>query len=597
MKSLNTILLFIFLIQGIFAQDVQFNCTSPNVVGLTEVFRLTYTVNTQEENFTPPQIKDFDYNGPSKSSSYNTQIINGKTEQTVLFSYIFTLRAKKVGKFTIGPATITVKGKKYKTKPVTIEVVKGQAPAAEATPQNQNNSNEISSKDLFTRINVSKQNVYKGEYLLAVLKVYTALNLAGFNDSKFPSYDGFWSQEIPTPTQITLQRENINGIIYNVGVIRKTLLFPQRNGEIVIEPFELECLIRKQNTSRSIFDNFFGSSESIKKRIISPGVTIIVTDFPIEGRPGSFKNAVGQFTVMSSLDKQEVKANEAITLTITVSGTGNLKLIDPFNIEFPPDFEVYDPKVTNNNRNTEAGQQGNISFEYLIIPRHAGDYKIPASEFSYFNPLSDSYNRTSSRAFDIKVLKGDPGTGDVVISGFSKEDVKYLGSDIRYIRTDDFKLKKKGNSLFGSISFYLAYIVPLLVFILVLIFRRAYIKKRSDTILLRNKQANKISKKRLKKASVYLKENKREEFCSEVLRALWGYLSDKLSIATSELSKDFVEAELHKLEVDEQTTISFMEVINNCEYDKYSPEGQSTTSEEIYKNAIYIISELEKQLK
>ncbi|MFC2120107.1 BatD family protein, partial [Bacteroidota bacterium] len=174
------------------------------------MFRLTYTVNTQEENFTPPQIKDFDYNGPSKSSSYNTQIINGKTEQTVLFSYIFTLRAKKVGKFTIGPATITVKGKKYKTKPVTIEVVKGQAPAAEATPQNQNNSNEISSKDLFTRINVSKQNVYKGEYLLAVLKVYTALNLAGFNDSKFPSYDGFWSQEIPTPTQITLQRENIN---------------------------------------------------------------------------------------------------------------------------------------------------------------------------------------------------------------------------------------------------------------------------------------------------------------------------------------------------------------------------------------------------
>lgn len=596
MKRFLLIYISLFLFNILSAQEVNFTALAPKIVAVDEVFRLSFTVNAIGEQFIAPSFRDFDSQGPSTSSNYSTQIINGKTKQSVSYSYNYTLRAKRLGKITIGPASITVEGKEYKTSLLTVDVVKSQTPEKKQSDQPARQTDQINDGDLYTRIEVSKRNLYKGEHFLVTIKIYTRLDLARFNDIKLPSYNGFWSQEISTPQQINLQRENVKGKIYNVGVIKKTLLFPQRTGDIVIDPFEIECVIRKQSRSRSVFNDFFGGFESVNKRITSPPVTIKIKELP-DGAPANFKAAVGQFSLNSEIDKNEVKANEAITLRITISGNGNLKLIDPLDLKFPPDFEVYDPKVSNNFKSSEAGLRGNISFEYLMIPRHPGDYKIPSVEFNYFDPKSNSYKKANSKVFDIKVLQGEPGAGDVVVSSISKEDVKFLGSDIRYIRTDEIKLKKKGSVLFGNIKFYLAYIIPLTFFLFILIIRRDYIKKRADTRLLLYRRANKVSRKRLKQASLFLKENKREEFCNEVLKAFWGYLSDKLGIPKVDLSKDSVTDELNKFNVDETTISSFMEVIDNCEFDRYSPAGETTKSEAIYNKAANIISKLEQQLK
>lgn len=596
MKRFLLIYISLFLFNILSAQEVNFTALAPKIVAVDEVFRLSFTVNAIGEQFIAPSFRDFDSQGPSTSSNYSTQIINGKTKQSVSYSYNYTLRAKRLGKITIGPASITVEGKEYKTSLLTVDVVKSQTPEKKQSDQPARQTDQINDGDLYARIEVSKRNLYKGEHFLVTIKIYTRLDLARFNDIKLPSYNGFWSQEISTPQQINLQRENVKGKIYNVGVIKKTLLFPQRTGDIVIDPFEIECVIRKQSRSRSVFNDFFGGFESVNKRITSPPVTIKIKELP-DGAPANFKAAVGQFSLNSEIDKNEVKANEAITLRITISGNGNLKLIDPLDLKFPPDFEVYDPKVSNNFKSSEAGLRGNISFEYLMIPRHPGDYKIPSVEFNYFDPKSNSYKKANSKVFDIKVLQGEPGAGDVVVSSISKEDVKFLGSDIRYIRTDEIKLKKKGSVLFGNIKFYLAYIIPLTFFLFILIIRRDYIKKRADTRLLLYRRANKVSRKRLKQASLFLKENKREEFCNEVLKAFWGYLSDKLGIPKVDLSKDSVTDELNKFNVDETTISSFMEVIDNCEFDRYSPAGETTKSEAIYNKAANIISKLEQQLK
>ena len=590
------VIILLILIQSTLAQDIKFTATAPKVVEAGEIFRLSFTVNARGESFIGPLLNNFEYSGPSTSSNFSTQIINGKTKQTASYSYNYTLRAKKEGKFTIGPSKITVDGKQYQTKPVTIDVVKGRAQTTNPNQQADIDNNQISDKDLYTKILISNTNVFKGQHILATIKIYTRLNLGGLGDHTFPSYNGFWSQELPVAQQVTLQRENINGEIFNVGVIKKTLLFPQRTGEIIIDPFEITCAIRKQSKSRSIFDDFFGSVQTTNKRIASPLVKINVKDLP-DGQPASYEGAVGQFSLKSSIDRNEVKANEAITLKVILSGNGNLKLIDPLEFEFPPDFEIFEPKVQDNYQATETGLRGIKTFEYLVIPRHAGEFNIPPVEFSYFDPVSNSYKSRKTASYELKVLKGDTGAGDVIISGFSKEDIKYIGSDIRYIRTGEIKLKKQGNIIFGSFKFYLAYIIPLIITLIVLFYRKRVMSKRSDTQLQKNRLASKVSRKRLKKASAFLKDEKREEFCNEILKALWGYLGDKLGIPTSDISRDIVKDELNRREVDEEAINSFTEVIDSCEYDRYAPAGESVHSEIIYKKAAETISRLEQQIK
>ena len=610
-KIYLTLISLFFIVTNTFADKVEFTASSPKVVAVGEQFRLTFSFNAKGTAFKAPDLRDFNIlSGPNTSSSSSIQIINGNMTRSVSYTYTYILSVAKQGKFTISSAQIKYKGKVYESNSISIEVVKGSAKAQNANRgYNQGRSNqiqksnipasEISNKDLFVRVNVNKKSLYQGEHLIATIKVYTHLNLAGFEDMKLPSFDGFWTQDIATSSQISLERENINGQIYNVGVIKKEILFPQRSGVIKIDPFELECAIRQRvRSSQSVFDDFFGSSyQTIKKKVKSKSVKITVKPLPKLNQPDDFAGAVGDFKMQTSIDKKNAVTNDAVTLKIVISGNGNLKLIDPLKINFPPDFDVYDPKITNNIKNSNVGSTGRKTFEYLIIPRHAGEFKIPPFSFSFFNTKTKRYKTLVSREYNINVKKGNEEQTTNVVTGYSKEDVKYIGSDIRFIKTDNFKLHKKGEYIFGSMFFALTYFIAILIFVVIMLIRRKHIKQNQNISLLKNKKANKISKKRLKVANSYLKQNKKENFFDEVLKALWGYLSDKLNIPVSELSKDNVIAILQQRGVDNDLIDKFIDLLNTCEYARFAPTTIETQMDKIYADASNIISKLEQKIK
>lgn len=591
----------------IFSQNIQFTASAPKVVAVGENFRLTYSINAKGANLSSPSIKDFNIiSGPNQSSSSSISIINGQMTQNVSYSYTYFLNATKEGKFTIEPASIEVEGKEYKSNPINIEVIKGQANSHHQQQYNNNNnqqntqpnsSNDISTEDLFVRVNVDKNNLYVGEHLVATIKVYTKLDLAGIESMKFPSYTGFWSQDIETPAQISLQRENYNGQIYNVGIIKKSILYPQQSGELNISPFELNCVVRQrvQSRQRGFFDDFFGSYQNISKKLLSPKVTVNVKGLP-ENKHSSFKGAVGNLNMESSIDKTEAKTNDAITIKVKISGNGNLKLIDSPKFNFPPDFETYDPKVTENISNKESGSSGSKTFEYLIIPRHPGNYRIAPVEFTYFDTKSKEYKTLSTDEFNLSIGKGE-GQSSTVMSSFSKEDVKYLGSDIRYIKTKNIKINKDNGYIKNSIYFILAYPILLFGFIFLVILRRKQIKENSNLALVKNKKANKMAKKRLKKASVFLKQNDKEKFYDEILKAIWGYLSDKLLIPVADLSKDRALSELSKFNIELEIIEKLDKLIQDCEFARYFPSKEEGHMENIYLDTINIISNLDNKIK
>ena len=608
-KIFLTLISLFFIVTNTFADEVEFTASSPKVVAVGEQFRLSFSFTARGSNFKAPDLRDFNIlSGPNTSSSSSIQFINGKMSKSESYTYTYILSARKKGKFTISPAKIKYKGKVYKSNSIIIEVVKGSGNNQNANRGNNQGgriqksnipASEISNKDLFVRVNVNKRTVYQGEHIIATIKVYTRLSLSGFEDMKLPSFDGFWSQDIPTSSQISLERENVNGQIYDVGVIKKEILFPQRSGVITIDPFELECNIRKRvRSSQSVFDDFFGSSyQTLKKKVKSKPIKITVKPLPETNKPSDFSGAVGNFKMQTYLDKKTVAANDAITLKVVISGNGNLKLIDPLKINFPADFDVYDPKITNNIKNSNSGSNGKKIFEYLIIPRHAGDFKISPISFSFFNTKTKKYLTLNSVEYNIHVDKGSEEQSTNIVTGFSKEDVKFIGRDIRFIKTDYFKLHKKNEYLFGSLTFVLNYIIAIMIFVIVMLIRRKHIKENQNISLLRNKKANKVSKKRLKVANSYLKQNKKENFFDEVLKALWGYLSDKLNIPVSELSKDNASSILQQSNVDNELIDKFIDLLNTCEYARFAPTTIDTQMDKIYADASKIISKLEQKIK
>ena len=603
MRRIIFILLSILLTNlNNFSQEAEFTASAPKVISVGEQFRLTFSLNKKTSGFRAPDLRNFNIlGGPSTSSSSNIQIINGKMIQSFSYTYTYILQATKKGKFTIDPAQVIVNRKQYKSNSLTIEVIEGTSPDAskQSVPSSRENQAvpDISNKDLFVRVLTNKRNVYQDEHIVATIKIYSKLNIAGFENVKFPPFNGFWTQEIETPNQISLQRENVNGVIYNSGIIKKTLLFPQRSGEIVIDPFELECVVRQRMTrSRSIFDDFFGTFNNVKKYVKSEPVKIIVKPLP-SAKPSSFNGAVGSYSMKASVDKQIAKTNDAITLKVNISGNGNIKLIDPLKIDFPPDFETYDPKISHNVKNSENGSVGNKTFEYLMIPRHSGNYRIPPIEFSYFDTKLKKYKTLTSGEFKISVEKGKEIETGNVVSGFSKEDVKFIGSDIQFIKINDFKLKRKNEILFGSLRFYLSYLIVFFIFLIIFIIRRKQIKQNENIQLVKNRKANKFAKKRLKLALQYLKENNRDQFYEEVLKAMWGYLSDKLNIPVSDLSKDTAFKSLENFEIEKALTEKFLGLIDICEYARFAPSERPSQMDSIYSEAIRIISKLRQKLK
>ncbi|PKQ64448.1 hypothetical protein BZG02_06470 [Labilibaculum filiforme] len=597
--SLVTVLL---IATSVFADEIKFTASAPNVVELGEQFRLTYSVNSKGKNIQVPELDGFRVlMGPSTSSSMSTQIINGKVTSSSAYSYTYVLLAEKEGKFDIKPASISVDGETKISNSLTIEVVevnKTQQSSESEQSQNSASTDKITENNLFVKVHLDRSSVYMGEHIVATIKVYTRLSIAGFGDSKFPSFDGFLSQEVPTPGQISLERENINGTIYNTGIIRKLILFPQHTGEITIDPFELEVIIRqrKANKRNGFFDEFFDNYQDIRVPRKSKPIRIRVKDFP-SNKPASFDGAVGNFELITTIDKDSVKANDAVTMRVKVAGNGNLKLIKPLEFNFPADFEVYDPKTSQNLNSTEAGMSGSTTFEYLIIPRHGGEYEIPSVNFSFFDPKAKIFRTRSTEKFTIKVAKGEGDNSGTIISSFSKEKVKFLGKDIRFIKTNDFTPQLKGEVFFGTTNFYLAYIVPFFLFILAFVFNRKRIKENADTAKLKNKRANRVAMKRLKAASASLKAQQKDRFYDEILKAIWGYTSDKLNLPLANLNKENISEILLSKGVELELKDEFLSILDTCEFARYSPSAGSSEMDELYQKSMNTITKLEKNIK
>ena len=597
--TLFTLIIFIAINQS-YAQDIQFTASSKNIVSVGEQFRLVFSLNNKPSSFKAPSLNGFDIlMGPSTSSSSSIQIINGQVTQNVSYSYTYILYASKEGKFNIKPAEATVNGKTYKSNSLSIEVAKGNNSNIQQNNQNQtSNSSDVSGDDVFVRVFLNKTDVIQGEQIIATIAIYTKLSIVGFEEMKFPAYKGFWSDDLENPTQINLKQEKYNGSVYQVGVLKKTLLTPQHSGNITIEPLELTCLVQQRvnKTHRSIFDDFFGNYQNVRKKLVSPAITVHVKPLP-NNKPADYSGAVGNFELEATLDNKNPKTNEAISYTLKLKGTGNLRLAELPKINFPSDFEQYDPK-TNNNINVSAnGTSGSKIINYLLIPRHPGEFTIPASNFSYYDLSSKIFKTLSTPEFKINVDKDTASNSTAIVSEFSKEDVRFLGSDIHYIKTNKEKLNEKNKYLISEPLFYLAYPFSLALFIFLVIWRRKQIKQYADVAAMKNKKANKVAQKRLQLANHYLKSNEQEKYYEEMTRAIWGYLSDKLTIPVADLSKEKANESLKQKNILDEIISELNSIIENCELARYSPNSDSSKMNEIYNKSNELISKLEQNIK
>jgi len=606
-------MLFIIGLFGISnAEDVKFYVSAPSSVGSGQQFAVSFTVNSAGTNFKAPSFKGFSVlSGPNQSSSSSMQIINGRMTQNVSYSFTYYLQAGNEGSYSILPAKITVDGKLYETESVTIKVVKsaqnqGNNQQQQTQQQNSNQSDaSVSDKDIFLKASVSNASPYLGEQLIVTYKLYTSVGIAQYSINKLASNKGFWSEDLNKENDKPKQyKEYINGKQYIVAEIRKVALFPQESGKLNIDPLEVEVVAQVQTQRRrsnSIFDFFddpFSSSyQNVRKTLHSNSISINAKPLPSINKPDDFVGAVGTFTFKSEIDKTELKANDAVNLKFTISGRGNIKLIDKLNINFPTDFETYDPKINDNINKSDNGVSGTKTFDYLLIPRNQGTYTIKPVTFTYFDLNKGKYITLSSPEYVLKVAKSDGKQNNVAMTSVNQEEIKYIGSDIEHIKTKNFTLNKKGEHFFLSDLFFILSLIPFVIFISALIFRRKHIKLRNNMALLKNRKATKVAKKRLKKAKLYLVQSDKSKFYLEISQALWGYLSDKFSIPIAELSMDSVNEALNNKNVAENISAQFIKTLNNCEFARFAPGDESLTMDKIYKEAIDIISKTESELK
>ncbi|HKK82293.1 MAG TPA: BatD family protein [Prolixibacteraceae bacterium] len=583
------------------AQDTKFTMSAPSIVSIGEQFSLTLTLNAKGKDAKLPELGNFEIlMGPSVSSSTSIQIINGKTSRTVNYSYTYILRAKKEGTYTISPATIRADGDILQSNTVTIKAIQGKQQSPSTGQSNQQTQQgtdaQTGSRDnLFIQFETNKRSVYKGESLLTTFKLYSRVGLS-LVDQTLPSFEGFWTQDIKIPNaDQTRTREAVDGVIYNVYTLQKKILIPQQTGTLTIDPAEMVIDVQKRVRSQSVFDDFFGSYQNVRTKIKSEPVSIRIKALP--AAPANFGGAVGNFQLNSSIDKTEIKANEAITIKTTISGNGNLKHINPIKFDLPPDFEVYDPQTSYNHKVTDNGISGSTTFEQVIIPRFAGDFTIPKVNFVYFDTQTDKYRTLSTQQFDIHVEEGSEGQSSTVMSSMSKEDVKYIGQDIRYIKQNNIELKEKGTFLFGTVPFYGSYAIAFIFFITIAILQKKKARENANIALTRNKKASKIARKHLKAASSCVKHNNKEEFYDALQRAFWGYLSDKLSIPQAELNRDNARATLLQNNVNEETINEFISLIDNCEMARFAPSMADQPIDKEYKQAEKLIGKFEKQIR
>ncbi|MDO4995074.1 MAG: BatD family protein [Bacteroidales bacterium] len=596
--------------------DITLTVQAPTTVEAGDQFRIRFTVNSQNvSNFSAPDFKGFEViYGPSTSRQSSFQIVNGQTTQSSSITYTYVLIGSKPGTYTINPAAIQSGSSIIKSKSLTIKVLKPgtggtnigqQQSSSSSAPSHPNQQpatpsrNGISSSDLFMTATASRTNVYEQEAILVTYKLYTLVNITAL-DGKLPTLDGFQIQEIDLPRNKEFGLETYNGRNYHSVVWSQYVLFPQKTGKLTIPSVTFEGTVVQPNRNIDPIDVFFNGASGmveLKKKITTPTLTINVQ--PLPAKPAGFTGAVGTFNISSTLSPQEVKTNDAVTMTITINGTGNMKLIGTPEVAFPKDFETYDAKVTDNFSKSSSGLTGTKTFEYLAVPRHAGTYTIPATTFTYFDTHTHAYKTVQTQAYTLNVVKGQ-GDASSEIADFSsnQQDVRTLGNDIRYIKTHDITPSKDDDqNRLTSWRYLISYLIPLLLFLIIVFFGRKQIQDNANLAVIRGKKANKVARRRLKRAAHLMQEHKQNDFYDEVLKALYGYTSDKLNIPQEHLNKDNVQQELLDKGVTPDIIDQYLGVLNDCEFARYAPGDPNANMEGIYNKAITLISKIEDNIK
>jgi hypothetical protein len=602
MKRILAIIALLTITLGAFADNVTFVARAPRVVAVGEQFQLKFDVNVMPDDFYNPDIKYFEVlAGPNMSQFQSTSVINGQVTSKNSISYTYILEATREGRFSIPAAVVKINGRTYTSNSLVIEVVKGDASAAAANRGGGNSARQskgVSNGAVFLKMEVNKSSLYRGEFLIATLKLYTRTDLEGLGDPKFPSFNGFWNQVVEdNDLKLNFVREKYNNKVYDAAVIRRYVLFPQQVGKLVVDPFELTASVIEHSAPQSAFDAFFGGGGTrARKRLASAPISINVKELPT-GAPASFNGAVGAFTIASTLSKSKVRANDAVNLVVRVSGSGNVKLVDAPKISFPADFDTFDPKISDNVKTTAAGSYGVKTFEYSFIPRSQGKYTIPALEFSYFDTKTNSYKtlKTQSQTIDVDP---DPtgGARNGLQGGADKENIKLLGQDIKYIKVGSITLTPKGDYFFNTATYWLVLLLAFVAIAASFIFLAKRERENADVVFIKNKRANKVAHQRLKKAEMLIKSGDTHGFYEEMLKALWGYLSDKLAIPVSDLSKERATQLLESRGADAETIQTLTQIIEECEFARYAPGGQGEEKSDRFNHAVDIISKLE-QLK
>ena len=602
-----TLLTAFFACNNVHAEELSFTANAPSAVVIGETFRLSYTINTHNaKGFRVGSIEDFDIlSGPNQSSSSSTSIINGVRTSSKTLTFTCILRPKAEGTFTIPAATITADGALMTSKELKIKVL----PADQRGSQSQqaasqgrgaaSQSGQISDDDLFIIASVNKKKVYEQEAVLLTYKIYTTVNLTNVS-GKMPDLKGFHTQEMEMPKgNREFELEHYNGRNYRTIVWSQYVLFPQQSGQLEIPSITFEGTVAQRVQNYDPFEAFFNGGSSyvnVQKPIRTPKLTIDVSPLP-SGKPASYYGGVGDFSVSSTISTTELKEDEAVTLKLVISGTGNMKLIKTPEVKFPADFEVYDPKVDNKFTLKTGGLSGNKVIEYLAIPRHAGNYTIPPVEFSYFDVKSGSYKTLTTPEYTLAVAKGSGSSSSASVGYVSKEELRLLGQDVRYINLGEALYHPKGAYLYGTVGYWLWYIIPFAAFLIIVVVYRKQAVENANIAKVKTKKASKVATRRLKMAKQKMREGDKAGFYDEVLKALWGYLGDKLSMPVSELSKDNISTKLADRQVPETLVEECLVLVGECEFARYAPSLSNASEAQIYDKVNALMDELENAIR
>lgn len=607
--------LFGFIEFNLCAQDISFTASGPSVIGVGEQFRVVFKINTDDiSKFTPPSISGFDIlAGPSTSRMSSFNMVNGKTTNTSSTSFTYVLSANKEGTFTISGAKVNTNNKTYASNSITIKVQKNPTQSQRAQTQrgysqNQNNQASVTvldDKALFIRASANKSKAVIGEEIIITYKLYTLVNISEYQVNRMPINKGFWIEEIDMSQDPTISTETIEGRQYQVATLRKVIAYPQESGKLTIAPLDIDVVAhiasrsqRRVSTGDPFFDSFFQSMgqtgyEKVKKSIKSNVINVNVSELPKSNI--DFSGAVGNFQISATASPLQCKTNEAITLRYTISGSGNLSLIDKINLKIPEDFESFDPTINDQINKTPNGLNGKRTFEYILIPRVQGEFKIPKVSFTYYDLNTKTYKTISTNEFILKITKGKDELSGLAQQMSERE--KYIKRDIEHIKTKPTNFYSQNSSIYIKPYLLLVFLIIIMLTIGYIVFENKSNKKNSDISYVRYKKASKIAHNRLKKAKKYLENYQKDEFYNEIAQATWNYLSDRFNIVKMDLSFDNVKEILTKRNIKEDTINNLISLLNNCEYVRFSQGEEIQKMDSLYEQAANSLSDIESQIK